>query len=110
MKKALNLINWLDCSLLAELITTPWEIIDGSQGKVEQVYREHSDGFDIVIGFNPNKKVLESLKKPKIVLSPAAGVEWVDQEYFHRNSGKNLSRRDSPLFARFFFSDSLDAR
>jgi phosphoglycerate dehydrogenase-like enzyme len=86
MKKALNLINWVDCSLLAELITTSWEIIDGSKGKAEETYKEHSDGFNVIIGFNPNKKALERLKDPKIVLSPAAGVEWADIEYFHANN------------------------
>ncbi|MHA1911510.1 MAG: NAD(P)-dependent oxidoreductase [Candidatus Kariarchaeaceae archaeon] len=88
MKKALNLINWVNCSLLAELLTTPWEIVDGSRGKADEVYEEHSVGFNVIISFNPNKKALEKLNDPKIVLSPAAGVEWADKEYFQ---AKNIT-------------------
>ena len=86
MNKALNLINWVDCSVLDELVTTSWEIIDGSRGKADQVYKEHPEGFNVIIGFNPNLKALEKIKDPKIVLSPAAGIEWADKDYFQANN------------------------
>ncbi len=86
MLKALQLVSWLDISILENLITTDWELIQGVQKEPTEIQQNHTDGFQAIIGFNPNKEHLKQLILPKIVLSPATGIEWADVEYFQANN------------------------